>query len=261
MKKIYFGTLLSSFFVIGQSFSVENNGLDKPIQVNKVNLGKNQKENTDIIKTCFVYSDFIVSEFNDQNSKGGAKIGIDKSKTNSSNVCNKKLNNFSYKKTLDGYFTGKIGNYFVVEGSDGYAGNYLIQVLELSKNKLRLIFEDNRNMNSSYQFQVVKNNQLSLKYWKALKNTSECSLTAGSKDDSCWKKILAENNIADSDRQKLNLKDCFTITPEMEEYSKLLGESVNELPLHSFINVEVSDIKFPKKFKVVDSSVKCAVMN
>jgi hypothetical protein len=231
-------------------------GFDKPLHVEKFNMGRSKDADSNIIKTCYIYSKFIVTEFNDPALKGNAKIGIDildSKQTNYLNICKKNFRKFAYKLIPEGYFNGKIDNYIITKGSDSFGIEYAFQVFKLSNKKKKLIFEGIQGIDHPFQFIRNKEDSLGIKYWTSLHNRSHCSLFDNEKKDSCWDKILKDNNI----NYTIRLQDCIKSVKKI--YPKINQSELEKSAIQSLIYIEIPDLRYPKNIKLLDKSPRCYI--
>ena len=231
-------------------------GLDIPVHIEKFNLGKSKNSDLNVTKTCYIYSNAVVTEINDPGLKGSAKIGIDiinSQKSNHSNICMKNFKKYAYRIIPEGYYDGKIGDYIITKGSDSFGAEYPFQIYNLVNKKEKLVFEGMRGVNLPIKIKRDSVNNLSLNYWTILSNNSNCFIFAPNKNNDCWKQILIENNM-DS---KINLQDC--LKSVKENFPGVTQSELEKSSIQTLINIEIQNIKHPKDKKLLNNIPKCYI--
>ena len=229
---------------------------DNPLQKKEFNMGKNEYGNADLIRTCYQYSDFILVEINDKGNKGEALIGIEplNNKINFTKTCKKDYSKFKIKMTADGYFGGKVNNFIINNGDDGFGAQYLFQINKINNDKIFPVYEDIRHSMKNYEYIRNKNHTLGVRYWKNLKADFDCSVY----EKNCLDKIKISNNLS------ANLNYTYCLKTIKEEIKRLKKYSVDPSYLnnisgnHFFIYIEVPDIEKPEKYKILSNKIACS---
>ncbi len=228
---------------------------DIPIKKEEFNIGKNKYNSADLIRNCYQYPDFILIEEIDKEQKGGALIGlasINKG-TNFLATCKQNYAKFKLKMTAEGYFGGKVANYIINIGDEGFGSEGRFEIYKINKNKLTHIFGGIRHYEENFEFLKNSPHQLGVRYWKSLKADFECSVH----EKKCLDKIKASNKILTN----LNFSNCLQFISKRA--AKLKNENYDLSYLNTtlgnqfFIYIEVPDISNPRQFKILNSNVIC----
>ncbi|WP_233231056.1 hypothetical protein [Silvanigrella aquatica] len=218
-------------------------------------MGKSKYAEGNIKKTCYEYQNIVVAEWDDPGLKGGVKIGISfkNKKYNKVNPCEKKLKNFNYRLQPEGYFSGKVGDFFVMQGPDSFGGAVSFEIYKFEKKKIKLLFEDVLESENGLHFYFNENKNVGARYWKMMKQSSVCSLLNDKTSVNCWNQILFENNV----KNNVSLKKCVDDIKRSEQYKTT--ENIENFPIQTFINIELTNLNQFKIFKVLNQEPNCHI--
>ncbi|WGL61119.1 hypothetical protein QEJ31_05855 [Pigmentibacter sp. JX0631] len=257
-KKIikYISIMITPSIILINAFASEvNANYDLPLEKKEITVGKSKYSDSLIKRNCYKYSDYIVVEEVDGGQKGGALIRLEPTKNNVNilKVCKNKISDFKIKMVADGYYGGKINQFIINDGDDGFGSEFLFQIFAIKNNKLTKVFQDLRHDNQSYEYIKTSQNKLGVRYWKSLKVENDCLV----KDTTCLDKIRVANKISTD----LNFNNCIksieqrisTLKNEPYDVSYLNNTSGNQF----FVYIEIPDIYSSKNYKILDKNVVC----
>lgn len=232
-----------------------NINYDSPIEKKELSVGKSKYSNSIIRRNCYKYSDYVIVEEVDNGLKGAAQIGIEPTKKSSNflRICKKKYPSFKIKMVAEGYYGGKINQFIINDGNDGFGAEFLFQIFLIKSNKLIKVFEDLRHSEQKYEYIRNSNHSLGVRYWKSLKIANDCSIN----DSACLEQIRIANKLPSD----LNFNNCVksinqritALKNENSDISYLNNTSGNQF----FIYIEIPDIYSLENSKVLDKNVKC----